>query len=109
MSRGDDVSLREAIEARPAALETVVGMIPVHDLFDAQRLVARYGLGHGCVDDAQERERIADRAVGHVQRGGVVMLSAFERDRIAALRAHVLGGADAVPPIARVAAGSRGA
>ena len=50
----------------------------------------------GRVDQAEVRERVDDRRVADVERARILVLAAFERDRRAADRAHVLGRADAV-------------
>src|SRR5258706_2161041 len=100
MTRGDDLVLRDPVEARPRSLETITAVLSVHDLLQAKRLVSRNGLRRGPAHQPEKGEGVADCAVCDLRRRRVLVLPAFERERVASDRAHGFGRSHAVAPIA---------
>ena len=95
-AHGHQLAGGQRVEAGPALREAVTRGVAVHDLGQAQALGGPLRGFQGQLGQAQQGQGLADGVVGHVGRGRVFVLAAFQRDAVAALAAHVLGGAHAV-------------
>ena len=95
-ARADNVAGFQSIETLPPTREGVGFVELVDDGAEVQALNVCRARRWRVVGYAEQRERVADRAICDFGAVRIVVLAAFERERRAARGAHVFRGADAV-------------
>ena len=108
VAHANGIACRNPVVAGPGAGEVVLRMVAINDLGQAQEFNVCPRGWRRFVHQPQMRQRVANRPVGHLGCGGVVVLAAFQRDRVAARSAHVFGGAHAVAGVGAEQPGALG-
>ncbi len=95
-ARGDPLTGAQRIKAGPRSCETIAFVFAIDNGHQAQAFQRRGRRQQRQIGQPQQRHRLPDRSVRHLGACGIVVLTAFERDGVAARRTHELRRADAV-------------